>query len=133
VTCYLDSSALVKLVLDEDESEALHTFMEGRVGAMSTAALARTEVARAVAAHGPEKLGDAHRLLGTCSEITLSRHLLDRAGALSHELGLRSLAAIHLAAAEQIRPYLSVVVTYDPRIAEGARRVGLEVVMPGVG
>jgi predicted nucleic acid-binding protein len=132
VTRYLDSSALVKLVLDEDESEALHAFMEGRVGEMSTAALARTEVARAVAPHGPGKLGDARRLLGTCSEITLSRHLLDRVGALAHELGLRSLDAIHLAAAEEIRPYLSVVVTYDQRMAEGARRFGFEVAMPGV-
>jgi predicted nucleic acid-binding protein len=131
VTCYLDSSALVKLVLEEDGSEALHTFMEGRVGEMSTAALARTEVARAVAAHGPEKLGDASRLLGTCSEITLSRHLLDRAGALAYELGLRSLDAIHLAAAEQIRPYLSVVITYDQRLASAARAQGYEVVTPG--
>jgi predicted nucleic acid-binding protein len=131
VTRYLDSSALVKLVLDEDESEDLHTFMEGRASEMSTSALARTEIARAVAPHGEAKLRDAGRLLATCSEITLSRHLLDRAGSLAHELGVRSLDAIHLAAAEQIRPYLSVVITYDHRMAFAARAQGYVVVAPG--
>jgi predicted nucleic acid-binding protein len=131
VTCYLDSSALVKLVLEEDESRALHGFMESRRGEMSTSALARTELARAVAPHGDEILRAARRLLANCAEIGLTRHVLDRAGDLAHQLRLRSLDAIHLAAAEQIRPFISVVITYDQRMASAARAQGYEVVAPG--
>jgi predicted nucleic acid-binding protein len=132
VTRYLDSSALVKLFIDEPESEALRQFMHGETGNAATSSLARTEVARAVASQGDDLLRTARRFLGACSEIALTRNLLDRAGELAHELGLRSLDAIHLATADQVRPFLRVIVTYDQRMAEGARRFGFEVVMPGV-
>jgi predicted nucleic acid-binding protein len=132
VTYYLDSSALVKLFIDEPEAQALRAFVDVDGERISTSFLARTEVARAVASQGDDLLRTARRFLGACSEIALTRNLLDRAGELAHELGLRSLDAIHLATADQVRPFLRVIVTYDQRMAEGARRFGFEVVMPGV-
>jgi predicted nucleic acid-binding protein len=131
VTCYLDSSALVKLFIDEPESEALRQFMHGEAGNAATSSLARTEVARAVASHSDETLAIARRFLGACSEIALTRHLLDQAGELAHELGLRSLDAIHLACIEAARPFISEVITYDQRMASAARAQGYEVVAPG--
>lgn len=45
---------------------------------------------------------------------------------------LRSLDAIHLAAALDIRDDLAAFVTYDRRLFEAARGVGLPVRSPGV-
>lgn len=44
-------------------------------------------------------------------------------------VGLRSLDAIHLAAA--VRLGVAAVLTYDSRMREAARGLGLEVVAPG--
>jgi predicted nucleic acid-binding protein len=44
---------------------------------------------------------------------------------------LRSLDAIHVATAVQLRPLLDAFVTYDHRQAAIAREVGLRVVSPG--
>jgi predicted nucleic acid-binding protein len=45
---------------------------------------------------------------------------------------LRSLDAIHLAAAAQIRRELTAFVTYDHRLLDGCRDVGLATASPGV-
>lgn len=45
-------------------------------------------------------------------------------------MGLRSLDAIHLAAAQLIAPRLDSVVTYDRRMALGAAALGLIVTAP---
>ena len=51
---YMDTSALVKLVVAEDESQALRSFLSERSeDTPFTAALARTELTRAVAPNGP--------------------------------------------------------------------------------
>jgi uncharacterized protein len=46
---------------------------------------------------------------------------------------LRSLDAIHLSAAMSLGPDLAGVVTYDERMSEGARELGLTVKAPGRG
>ena len=62
--------------------------------------------------------------------IRLSPDLLDRAGDLD-PLELRSLDAIHLAAAESLGHDLGALVTYDQQMAGAARELGLPVVAPG--
>lgn len=62
--------------------------------------------------------------------IRLDEPLLDRAG----DLGpgdLRSLDAIHLAAALSIGPDFGVVLTYDPRLRDAAIAQGCPVESPG--
>jgi predicted nucleic acid-binding protein len=50
---YLDTSALVKLVVAEDESQPLRSFLSERVeDSLFSAALARTELIRTVAPNG---------------------------------------------------------------------------------
>ncbi len=93
-------------------------------------ALARVEVVRAVTPHGREATHRARRLLERIHLLVLDDALLDAAGALGGET-LRSLDAIHLAAARTLGSSLGGIVTYDQRMASAAQALGLEVAAPG--
>ncbi len=129
---YLDSSALVKLVQRETESGALRRFLRRqRVDQLVTSALARVEVVRAVLPGGPAALAQARRQLSRLDQIMLSTEVLDRAATLAPSVQLRSLDAIHLAAAQLVGADLRAVVTYDARMADAAQDLGLAVERPG--
>lgn len=125
---YLDSSALVKLVVREDESEALMDHLRERRDHASCA-LARVEVVRAVQAHGRPAVSRAQRLLERIALIRLDDVLLDEAAALGDRV-LRSLDAIHLAAARALGETAVEVITYDHRLAAAAHELGLPVSAP---
>jgi len=125
---YLDSSALVKLVVLEPESRALRAYLRGEPQRVSCG-LARTEVLRAVRPVGPAAIAAARRLLQRIDLIRLDDALFDAAGMLE-PVGLRSLDAVHLAAAHLVAPVLRAIVTYDRRMAEGAGALGFAVVAP---
>jgi uncharacterized protein len=128
---YLDSSALVKLVVLETESKALAGHLRERPTRISCA-LARVEVIRAVHAHGRPATNRARRLLERISLLRLDDVLLDQAAALNGA-ALRSLDAIHLAAAQALGDELAEVITYDHRMADAAHQIGLRVIAPGHG
>lgn len=132
MTLYLDSSALVKLVQREKESDALRRFLRRhRADRLVTSALARVEVVRAVIIGGPAALAQARRQLSRLDQILLSTDVLDRAAMLAPNVPLRSLDAIHLAAAQVVGADLRSLVTYDLRMAEAAQDVGIAVETPG--
>jgi predicted nucleic acid-binding protein len=126
---YLDSSALIKLVVVEKESGALLRFLKRDPGERVSCSLVRTEVLRATRRHGATAIERARALLQTLQLLQLGDALLDAAGMLE-PLGIRSLDAIHLAAANLIAPELTAVVTYDRRMAQGAVALGFPVVSP---
>ncbi|MBA2274301.1 MAG: type II toxin-antitoxin system VapC family toxin [Actinobacteria bacterium] len=129
---YLDSSALLKLIVVERESERLLSFISGwRQHAVS--ALAITEVSRAV---GRRVLDDmdgvrsrVEAVFRNVALIGVDEELLEAAGALGHPL-LRSLDAIHLASALYLGDDLAGLVTYDNRLAEGAVAAAVTVHRP---
>lgn len=126
---YLDSSALAKLVLEEDESGALQAWLDAQPGLHATCDLARTETVRAVGRMAPADLPKAHDLL---RQMTIGEVSQDTFAAASR-LGppeLRSLDAIHLASALELGDALDAFVTYDERLAEAATMLGLPVVAP---
>lgn len=125
---YLDSSALVKLVIQEPESEALDRFLDSQPDRVSSA-LARVEVVRAVRTHGPDAMARARMLLDRLRLLRLDDELLDAAAQLDGA-ALRSLDAIHLASALALGSALGALVTYDERMAAAAQRLGLPVVAP---
>src|SRR5579872_7348593 len=111
---YLDTSAFLKLVVAEPESSALQRFLQ-RWPDRASAALLRTEAVRALRRAGYDhRLGSARRLLRAMRLIRLDEPLLDQAGDLDPR-ELRSLDALHLAAALAIGMDLGVFVTYDQR------------------
>jgi uncharacterized protein len=128
---YLDSSALVKLVVEEEETEALdRRLAAGGPSALASSSLALLEVARAVRIRSDtvEATAAWHKLSDAIRLIDVDRGLLQRAVALTNRR-VRSLDAIHLASALRVEP--DVLVTYDDRMAEAARNLGVPVEQPG--
>lgn len=125
---YLDSSAMVKLVVVEPESAALRRHLRRRRPLVSSA-LARTEVLRALLDEGPEATGRAHALFGRVDLLRINDRVLGSAGTLlpTH---LRSLDAIHLAGALQLGTDLGTLVSYDQRMLDAARHLGISIASP---
>ncbi|HVE31412.1 MAG TPA: type II toxin-antitoxin system VapC family toxin [Mycobacteriales bacterium] len=128
MSIYLDSSALVKLVVEEPESEDLRTFVGDRVVVSSM--VARTEVIRAVARTEPERVGAAEKVLAETSLIIIDGPLAS-AAAWVEPASIRSLDAIHLATAQRLEVGLEALVTYDRRMVDAAQMAGLRVASPG--
>jgi len=131
---YADASALVKLVREEAESEALRTYLDG--ADLVSSELVLTEIPRAVrraAAHDPALpldllLERAGELVDAVALRPLDQALLAGAGALA-EPALRALDAIHIASAVDLDPF-EAFVTYDERQAAAARLAGLRTMAP---
>jgi predicted nucleic acid-binding protein len=125
---YLDTSALVKLVVREPESDALRDYYTEHPAA-ATSMLTRTELRRAVRRVRPDLLAEGDELLRIVAPVAVTGALLDTAGALLPET-LRSLDAIHLASALVIRSELEAFVSYDTRLLEAAQALGLRTERP---
>lgn len=130
---YLDSCAAIKLFKDEVESEALEEWLvKQSPDRQITSQLSRTEVRRGLHACGahPDAHLRADQWLQRCSHVTLTSAVYDKAGQLSPGTALRSLDAIHVAAALELGSALAHFVTYDKRLAALAAQSGLPVVAP---
>jgi len=125
---YLDSSALVKMVLAEIESPALAAHLAARPRRVSCG-LANVEVVRAVRGDGAAAVARARQLVARIEVLELDEPLL-RAAADIEDTAMRSLDAIHVAAALSIGEDLDELITYDRRMARAAADHGLAVVAP---
>lgn len=125
---YLDSSALVKLLIMEDESAALATYLDG-AGPGITSVISVVELRRAVARRAAEAADQAAELLARFELVELDRELIEAAANVG-PAPLRTLDAIHLASALRVGDSLAALVTYDTRLADAARAVGIPVAAP---
>ncbi len=125
---YFDSSALVKLVLHERESDALRAY-ERRIERVVSSELARTELPRAVARIIDSGSRQVTEVLRAVQLIPLTSSLLTEAARLV-PTSLRSLDAIHLASALLIRDELDAFVAYDDRLLDAASALGMPVASP---
>lgn len=124
---YLDTSALAKFVRPEPETKPLQRWLESKRWIVSN--LHRTELRRAAARAGGRAPARAERLLAESGIIRVDADVVDRAGRL-RPLDLRSLDAIHLAAAMTLGPDLAGIVAYDERLRSAAATAGIEVAAP---
>ncbi len=127
---YLDTSALAKLVFPEPETAGLWTWLEAwpdRVASsLAAVELGRLLVrSRASAGHRQR----ATQVLGAVALLKLDDPVLEIAARLRDPL-LRTLDAIHLAAALSLGDTPEAFVTYDDRLARAAARLKLPVVRP---
>ena len=125
---YLDSSAIVKLAVHEDESVALRRHLRRRRPLVSSS-LARTEVMRALLPGGDDAVSSGRKVLTRLDLIRISTGVLDDAAVLL-PADLRSLEAIHLATARRLGRDLGTIITYDERMADAAARLGHRVAAP---
>jgi predicted nucleic acid-binding protein len=132
---YLDSSAIVKLIVSEPESQALVETVRGH--GVVTSEIALAEVPRAIwrmlsgrrAREREQVLREVPRVLESLAYVPVDRALLVRAGSF-REAYLRTLDAIHLASALAVDTDVAAIVTYDERQAEAAESAGIVCLKP---
>ena len=125
--CYLDTSAAVKLLVEEAESEALAAELRGREVDLVACLLLETELRRLSVREPALTQMAVSQLLQGVDLYELPPPLFTEAGLLPGA-GLRSLDALHLAAA--IRLEVEAVITYDRRMTEAATALGIRVLAP---
>ena len=131
---YVDSSAIVKLMWSEAESSALAEFVlsdERSAKTLITSAVSRIEVLRATRRRDGSLLSRAREVLETFSEFEITEGIMETA-AMVGSPNLRTLDAIHLATAMENASGMRALITYDTRLAQAARELGLPVASPGI-
>ena len=128
---YLDSSALLKLVVSEPESAALAAWLAVQSEApVVSSELAKVEVLRACRRIAPLALPGARELLSGVDLVPLRGAVIEAAAELEGS-ALRSLDALHLASALAIKASLDAFVGYDTRLQSAAAAAGLPTTSPG--
>jgi len=126
ITAYLDTSAAMKLLVEEAESESLVAELVGSSRRLVASWLLHTELHCAAGRNSTIILLDAvATVLDVVNLVDVTRG--DLLGAGTHA-PLRSNDAIHLATA--LRLGVDEVVTYDDELARAAVSAGLRVVAP---
>ena len=115
-------------MLEEPESEALRGALSEWV-ALTSAELARVEVPLAVRRGDAALLPHARQLLASLNLVPLRTELLDAAGRLDIH-GLRSLDALHVAAALSLGSELGAFLAYDRRLLAAAAAAGMTTLAP---
>lgn len=130
---YLDSSALVKLVLEEPESGALGRFLADEGPRVVSSILAAVEVPRAARRAEPvdeaAAVARAAAVVGEAVLMELTPELAREAAALVRPK-LRAADAVHLASALSLGSELSAFVAYDARLLAAAGAAGLPTKSP---
>jgi predicted nucleic acid-binding protein len=126
---YLDVSAILKLIGTEPESDVLQAYLHER-RARATSRVGVVETMRYVARDRERFRDQAAFVLSGVEIVELDPVVAEVAGSVLPS-SLRTLDAIHIAAALQFGRDLEALVTYDRRMAGAAREAGLPVVSPG--
>jgi predicted nucleic acid-binding protein len=125
---YLDSSAIVKLIVREPETDALLRHLTSKERLVSSA-LARAEVMRAVLPLGAAARRGGRAVLRAFDFVRISDRVLSEAGTLEPRT-LRTLDAIHVATAALFSETLAEVITYDERMGAASEANGMTVSAP---
>ena len=126
---YIDTSALVKLVVAEAESEPLKNWVEREQRDLIACDLVRTELQRAVRRVAPDRATRSRAVLDSITLTAVTPAIFEEAGRLDPAT-LRSLDAIHLASALDLGDDLEGLITYDDRLAAASEANGVAVVAP---
>jgi uncharacterized protein len=130
---YLDTSAFVKFAHAEQCSTPLRRWVaqrEANGDVITSSELLRTEAVGVARRAGDAVVLDVVlQLLSRIAMIRLDRSVFERAGYLGPP-ALRSLDALHVAAAQELGADLAGIVAYDQRMRDAAREAGIDTVAP---
>ena len=124
---YVDTSALGVLLIEQPESNALVEWLDQTADVLVSCDLVETELRRIAVREGIDQ-GVVTWILDGVELAALDRAVYRGAGLLPMPY-LRTLDVLHLEAA--MRLDVTAVLTYDHRLGEAARAVGLQVIAPG--
>jgi uncharacterized protein len=123
---YLDASALVKRYIEEDGSDEVLSAMDGE-SVWSTCRICFVETVRAVClASGPRPVERVESDWLAFEVVEVDRELAEQAAHLAVSTKLRSLDALHLAAALVLPRRGLTFATWDTSLHKAARDRGLE-------
>ncbi len=125
----VDSSAVVKLIVNEPKSQSFSTWLKNCKHDLFVSEIAHTEVARAIARVDANLQGQLKNVLERFGTIRVSSQILTIAGVLT-PTNLRTLDAIHLASCLILGDDLKGFVTYDSAQADAASHNGITVIAP---
>ena len=128
---YLDASAIVTLLTGRPYARELDSFLANRPAvptATSTVGLIETVRTMDRVGDYPDLMRD---LIGQFTEILLTEEIRDAAAVLPGRVGTRD--AVHIASAQAVGDALDVLLSYDRRMLEVARSVGIPAEAPGLG
>lgn len=126
---YLDSSAILKLIISERESRPLTEFLN--VDA-KTSTISRVEVIRALHRVSPEKISDGLRILSKIEMCPAGTPVLSSAENFSSRVTLRTLDAIHVATVLFLGNSVEGLISYDKQMIRNAKEFGIKVLSPGM-
>lgn len=127
---YLDSSALVKLVFEEAESDALVQWLDERSELPKISSeLSTIELVRTCRRRDKDAVREARQVLSGLDLVPLAGDVVEQAAVVG-PLGLRSLDAVHLASALLVKEDVTSFVAYDTRLRAAAADAGLAVTAP---
>lgn len=126
---YLDTSAFVKLLHAEPETAVLRAWLAAQPAPAVSSDVLRTEALRVARRTGPSTLARCRQLLGRLGLLRVDVSVFEAAGELDPVV-LRSLDALHLAAALTLGDDLAGVVTHDRTSQAASEALGLPVSAP---
>ena len=127
---YVDTSALAKLFLPEQETAFLREWLDANTTVLATSNLTTTELLRACRKRSPLLVPRAQTVLSGIFRIPLSSDICYSAG-VAVPLPLKSLDALHVATALYLGEDVKGILTYDKQMIASARAAGLATFSPG--
>jgi len=132
VSLYVDSSALLKRYVDEPDSEAANRLLQSDptlVTSRHTVVEVRRNLARLLTGRDAAAARSRFALdLEALALIELDAQTCDMAASIAESTGVRTLDALHLAAAQRVGGPAVPFLTFDLRRAQAARSLGFTVV-----
>ena len=126
---YLDSSAILKLILEEKERPALLKIL---TTSSVSSRISRIEVKRTVARVSPSSLIIAEEELAKIDSIPISVPILNIAENFPTQISLRTLDAIQVASVLNLGKAVEGLISYDRQMISNAKALGINVIHPGM-
>ncbi len=124
---YLDTSALLKLIINEKESPALRKIVgDSEV----TSNLTRLEVARTLKPYSAKAKENAGTIFNFIALIPVNSEIMALAELVIEASELKAADAIHVASALRLGTLIEGIITYDKEMAASAARLGIKVLAP---
>ena len=124
---YLDASAILKLIIEEKETNKLEKFIKNK---SCTSKISRIEVMRVINRSIPEAAESTQQILSRFDYINITDSVIRTAESFLGLPTLKSLDSIHVASALSISSEIDGIVSYDKKMITNAKSLGLLVHSP---
>ena len=125
---FLDSSAILKLIVEEPESKTLRRFIPDYKMASR---LSRLEVLRNVHRIDPKKVSTARDKLDGIFYVEINTPVLKNAEEIALSMEIKSLDAIQAGSALFLKDSIAGVISYDKNLNRALKLLGIKVYAPG--